>query len=120
MDSREEATEPELVEAVDGQSVKKEPKEPLFTVEMRPGGARTEAFRRQELLNGARNALRAAARRTCEYCESPQTHKLSVATMIAGSWMHRGMRSEFCKAPVCCTLILLSDDELLKEIGYHG
>ncbi|KKN81524.1 hypothetical protein LCGC14_0317830 [marine sediment metagenome] len=99
---------------------KKEPKKPLFSVRMNPGGARTEAFGRQEMLNGARNALRAAARRQCGYCESPETHKCSVSTMVAGTWLHRFRKSDTpCTAQICCTLIVLSDKELLKEIGYH-
>lgn len=95
-----------------------EKKKPLFTVKMNPGGAKIEAFIRQELLNGARNALRAVARRQCEFCESPEALKVSVATLIADAWLHRGSRSEHCKAPICCTMLVLGDDDLLKEIGY--
>ena len=99
-------------------NAQKNQKKPLFTVKMNPGGAQIEAFRQQELLNGARNALRSAARRQCEYCDSPETHKLSVATRIADVWLHCGPRAERCKASDCCDLLLLSDDDLLKEIGY--
>lgn len=95
------------------------PKEPMFTVKMNPGGAKIEAFRQQELLNGARNALRAAARRQCDYCELSVTHKPSVATMVGKSWMHRGSYLRRCKAHACCDLLILSDDDLLKEIGYE-
>ena len=91
----------------------------MFTVKMNPGGAIIESFRQQELLNGARNGLRAAARRQCEYCKSPEEHKLSEATRIADVWLHRGPRAERCKAHVCCDLLILSDDKLLKEIGYE-